>query len=248
MKKWTKEEEELIINLLKSGVGYKEISNKLNRSYRSIKNKLNSLGYKQKDYNKTIFYEKNNCEVCSKEFESLKSENRRFCSKSCSATHNNKGVVRNYEDGFYSLLKPNNNLEGCEIEKRIFNCSFCNKEITKNIRRNRKFCSNGCSNNYKKEKKDKQIENGEISYHKTLKRYLLERREYKCEICEISVWMNNSVPLILDHINGDTYDNLPANLRLICPNCDAQTDTYKGKNKGKGRYERMKRYYENKSY
>ena len=35
---------------------------------------------------------------------------------------------------------------------------------------------------------------------------------------------------------------------MICPNCDAQTDFYKGKNIGRGRKDRMKRYYEGKSY
>jgi len=47
----------------------------------------------------------------------------------------------------------------------------------------------------------------------------------------------------LDHIEGDASNNLPNNLRLICPNCDSQSDTFGAKNYGKGRKSRgMKQY------
>jgi hypothetical protein len=55
--------------------------------------------------------------------------------------------------------------------------------------------------------------------------------EEKCSICNLSNWMNNKIPLEIDHINGVHTDNTITNLRFICPNCHAQTDTYKGKNK-----------------
>ena len=38
------------------------------------------------------------------------------------------------------------------------------------------------------------------------------------------------IPLELDHIDGDRENNLLANLRLICPNCHAQTANYRGRN------------------
>jgi hypothetical protein len=40
------------------------------------------------------------------------------------------------------------------------------------------------------------------------------------------------IPIQLDHLNGKHFDNRIENLRLLCPNCYAQTDTYTGKNKG----------------
>lgn len=54
--------------------------------------------------------------------------------------------------------------------------------------------------------------------------------EEKCSNCKKSKWMNKKIPLELDHINGINTDNRISNLRLLCPNCHALTDTYRGKN------------------
>ncbi|MFE7013123.1 HNH endonuclease [Streptomyces sp. NPDC057651] len=44
----------------------------------------------------------------------------------------------------------------------------------------------------------------------------------------------NGKPLRLevDHLSGDWWDNRAENLRLLCPNCHAVTDTYRGRKKG----------------
>ena len=61
---------------------------------------------------------------------------------------------------------------------------------------------------------------------------LLPRR---CSSCLLTEWQGQPVPLELDHVSGDRYDNRLENLRLLCPNCHAQTPTYRGRNIGKGR-------------
>jgi Zn finger protein HypA/HybF involved in hydrogenase expression len=55
--------------------------------------------------------------------------------------------------------------------------------------------------------------------------------DYKCTKCGISKWNDSYISLHLDHINGINNDHSISNLRLLCPNCHSQTDTYAGKNK-----------------
>lgn len=56
-------------------------------------------------------------------------------------------------------------------------------------------------------------------------------KEHKCENCGITEWNGQPTPIELDHIDGNRYNNTLQNLRILCPNCHAQTETYRGKNK-----------------
>ena len=56
--------------------------------------------------------------------------------------------------------------------------------------------------------------------------------EYKCQTCGCDGhWQNGIISLEIDHINGDNTDNQVTNLRYLCPNCHALTETYRGRNK-----------------
>lgn len=82
------------------------------------------------------------------------------------------------------------------------------------------------------------ILNGEHPTYQTLKlknRLLKEKiLEDICSICGIDEWQGKQISLQLDHIDGDNHNHRLSNLRLVCPNCHSQTDTYCGKNKVKG--------------
>ena len=53
-----------------------------------------------------------------------------------------------------------------------------------------------------------------------------------CAICRCEpIWNGLPLQLRLDHINGVNDDCREKNLRLLCPNCDSQTDTYCGRNR-----------------
>ena len=50
-----------------------------------------------------------------------------------------------------------------------------------------------------------------------------------CEQCKLSEWQGQPIPLEIHHINGVNTDNRIDNLQLLCPNCHALTDNYRGR-------------------
>jgi Zn finger protein HypA/HybF involved in hydrogenase expression len=76
------------------------------------------------------------------------------------------------------------------------------------------------------------VEGKLVQSHKLKMRLIAEGlKEHKCECCGITEWNGNPSPIELDHIDGNRYNNTISNLRILCPNCHAQTETYRGKNK-----------------
>lgn len=86
----------------------------------------------------------------------------------------------------------------------------------------------------KKPLEDYLVNGSTIQSHPLRIRLLNEKIfERKCYKCGLEKWNGEDIPLELEHINGINNDNRIENLTILCPNCHAQTSTYRGKNRKK---------------
>lgn len=122
------------------------------------------------------------------------------------------------------------------------NCLACGKECKQAVD---KFCNNHCQGEYYYQQYIKRWLEGKESGSKgsfyaisdNVRRWMKETHGEKCSACG---WakrhlLTGRIPLTIDHIDGDVSNNRPENLRLLCPNCHALTDTYGSLNRGKGK-------------
>lgn len=152
-----------------------------------------------------------NCEFCRKEFSFKRIETRtditrKFCGKKCA----NKVIVHS-------------------TTRMINLCEYCGKNSF-----NKRFCNNICQNALIKDDLTKQWLNGSlirIKPRKFMKDHLIETRGNSCSLCGLGTeWNGKQLTLQIDHIDGNSKDHRLENLRLICPNCHSQTETW-GRNK-----------------
>lgn len=179
-----------------------------------------------------------------------------YCSQSCAASVNNK-KRKTYNHQLCKDSRNKEEIESCysklpEENKNV--CLCCGKILLKS---GAKYCSYRCQQRYKQNEYIERWLSGEIvdttrgsTVSKRIRNYLFEKHNCKCSRCgwgEINPITGKS-PLEVEHIDGNSENNNPDNLTLLCPNCHSLTPTYKALNKGKGRHQRMKRYKEGKSY
>ena len=100
-----------------------------------------------------------------------------------------------------------------------------------------KYCDHVCQNENQLRKKTlPKFYNGKVCNRRTLKRILIYLFGNKCVLCG-NPGEHNDRPLALqlDHTDGNAANDMPNNVRLLCPNCHSQTETFTAKNKGSGR-------------
>lgn len=162
------------------------------------------------------------CRQCQKEFEA-RDKTRSFCSQSCAATHNNTGRIRR-------VLK---------------HCLHCEAVLSSN---KKVYCNNVCQHaTQKKSKIDGGLEKCSSQF---IRQYMINIHGancMKCGWCEVNP-ITKKVPIELNHIDGNSANNEPNNLELICPNCHSLTPNYRSLNKGNGRHNRRIRYKNGQSY
>lgn len=59
--------------------------------------------------------------------------------------------------------------------------------------------------------------------------------ENRCSECGLDRWRDRELVMHIDHVNGVKNDNRLENLRMLCPNCHSQTETYSGRNMRRNR-------------
>lgn len=192
------------------------------------------------------------CQNCNT---SINGKNK-FCSKSCSSSYNNRmnprvkktkkcklcdtliRSDRKYCDICWNINKSTIQAVNTKPKNKCLNCQKLTKESSRN------YCSKQCSIEHIFLQRVENVELSGVIYSDTkfntsasfAKRYLRYKYGDKCSICNQSnLWNNKALVLILDHIDGTPNNWNISNLRLICPNCDSQTSTFKSKNNGKGR-------------
>lgn len=129
-------------------------------------------------------------------------------------------------------------------------CKNCDQQLT---RRPNIYCSNVCQQEYQYQKYIQEWRVGfrdgsrgvnakGISEH--VKRYMLEKYGKKCSLCGCNRInpVTHRIPLEIDHIDGNSDNNLEDNLRIICPNCHSLTTNFRNLNKGYGREWRKLKY------
>lgn len=215
---WSQNEIEKCVEMANEGKSYLEIGNVIGKTGHAVKCKF--LKSNIKIVRRFKKHEVVKCLNCGKDIEG---GDRKFCNNSCSAIYNNK-----------SRKKENFCIECGELTERKY-----------------KYCSNKCQNEhqykeYIKKWKDGEVEGkrGEYNISKHIKRYLFDKYNNKCTKCGWSE-INQStgkIPLEIDHIDGNGENNKEENLTLLCPNCHSLTSTYKGLNRGNGRYKRKIKY------
>jgi len=104
----------------------------------------------------------------------------------------------------------------------------------------RKGISRECYENDKIRLPLDKILNGEFPFYgrNHLKKRLLQEKifENKCSICGLTEWLGKPITCHLDHIDGNPINHKLSNLRMLCPNCHSQTETYSNKLKRKKKH------------
>lgn len=118
---------------------------------------------------------------------------------------------------------------------KTYNCKTCGKESKVSHQKMNVYCSNACSAEGKLLESIERAKKGLVKERPTLRKVLARLNGYACECCGISEYNGLPLTLQVDHKNGLANDNSIDNLRLICPNCHSQSDTFGGRNKGQGR-------------
>lgn len=179
-----------------------------------------SCGAKMQARSRVIKDKTKHCLECGEAFEYEATPKQKFCGHSCSAASSNRARAKHKEFKY---------------------CIQCGESKVNN--RVAKFCSSTCSGAYQTQKViNDWIDNPSSAttsqgLKSAIKKYLIQQANYACSECGWDTInpTTGRCPLEVDHIDGDAYNNIPDNLRVICPNCHSLTSTYRALNRNSSR-------------
>lgn len=150
------------------------------------------------------------------------SAGKKYCSTLCSYLNNKEKVSElNTKHGRFKIKL----------------CKWCNVGKTKGT-----FCSHECRGKFQKSVSLDKVKRGELSYPTIIKEFLIKNRGHQCEDCKNKEWKCQPINLTIHHVDGDSTNNLPENLQLLCWNCHSMTPNYGSKNKNSSRIQRRNAY------
>ena len=217
-----------------------------------MKNIAESVGFDMNVYKerrkKPIHY----CIQCGKKIDGF---GTKFCSLSCAAVYNNMHRDKSIYDKLSDTLRnkyPENSQairdnNGRSLKKYTNICINCGKEFIGRTH-NQKYCPEcrskrfPANNDIKKKIHLERFYNNDysdsrpsmVSTRSVIKTHLLEKYQYKCQLCGFEGYNKKTGYSILQihHIDGNCRNNTPENIQLLCPNCHAMTENYMALNKG----------------
>lgn len=119
---------------------------------------------------------------------------------------------------------------------KTYNCIHCGKENKWGVNKVNKFCNNVCHGAYRKANILKEWLDGTYFNKKGVppsvaKKWISEQQGHACLLCGIKDWQGKPIVFQFDHLDGNPDNNTKENVRMMCPNCHSQTETYGFKNK-----------------
>lgn len=193
-----------------------------------------------------------NCALCDSDIpENALTRKRKKKSKSgllfCQVAHKNEALKlgRMGDERFLNLVPKHYGT----FEDKYKPCLNCGRIFTRIAKQ--KFCRQSCAARYKGNLMLQEWLDGnhdlarssDGSIRAWARRFLLEEVQYACSRCRWSeTSFNGTIPLEIDHIDGNWKNSARENLRVLCPNCHALTETYKFYNKGKNEESRYQYY------
>jgi hypothetical protein len=152
-----------------------------------------------------------------------------------------------------SVVKQNFSIAKCLIELGLRpaggNYKWFHKRIKKYCIDTSHFTGQGWNNGKKFDYSSRRLPleeilvlNSEYTSSNFLRIRLIKEgvKKHQCEVCLNTEWNGKPIPIELEHCNGDNTDNRIENLKILCPNCHAQTDFYRGRNKLNHKAEKRK--------